>query len=108
MDEELIDYLIDEGEAVEYGERWTENTTHEWWRDADGKRHCRLVQTYHGGGSRGDDDEAEYAQRLLDTGRAVHEGDADTEDLPREVTHLIGADGKAKRFRYYVAPPEVE
>jgi hypothetical protein len=117
-DEELIRYLISVGEAVEYGEPWTETTTHEWWwcaNNADGRhRHVRLVQTYHGGGNRGDDDEAEYARRLLDTGRAVTAEsigidntlpDPDTDWLPREVTHVI-YDGKAKRFRHYMPPPE--
>lgn len=114
--DDLIDYLIREGEAVEYGERWTNTTTHEWWRDAQGKRHCRLVMTGHGGGSRGDNDEAEYASHLLALGRAVRVEDVDPdvgvidasnvdEHLPVEVTHFI-EDGRAKRFRYYVAPPE--
>lgn len=110
-EEDLVQYLIDVGEAVEYGEPWTEQTTHEWWRDSDGHRHVRLVMTYHGGGSRGDDDEAEYVRRLLDMGRAVEVGENDalpdpgTTDLPREITHVIQG-GKAKRFRFYVAPPE--
>lgn len=113
-EEALADYLISVGEAVEYGEPWTETTTHEWWRDADGDRHVRLVMTYHGGGNRGDDDEAEYVRRLLDTGRAVTAEsigidntlpDPDTDLLPREVTHVIYG-GKAKRFRYYMPPPE--
>jgi hypothetical protein len=110
-DDELIDYLISVGEAVEYGEPWTETTTHEWWRDTNGDRHVRLVQTYHGGGNRGDDDEAEYVQRLLDMGRAVQLNDATLTDeqlrngLPPHVTHVI-RDGKAKRFRYYMPPPE--
>jgi len=108
-EEALVDYLISVGEAVEYGEPWTETTTHEWWRDADGRRHVRLVMTYHGGGGRGDDDQAEYVRRLLDTGRAVPEAGApaDRLDLPPEVTHVIRADGTPERFRYYMPPPEV-
>jgi hypothetical protein len=107
-DDELIDYLISVGEAVEYGEPWTPETTHEWWRDRNGDRRVRLVQTYHGGGNRGDDDQAEYARRLLDMGRAVHESDAPDErlDLPPHITHVIKADGTAERFRYYMPPPE--
>jgi hypothetical protein len=113
-EQQLIDYLIEAGEAVEYGEPWTEETTHEWWIDTDGERHCRLVQTYHGGGSRGDDDQAEYARRLLDLGRAVTAEsigidntlpDPNTDWLPREVTHVV-YDGVAKRFRRYNPPPE--
>lgn len=120
-EEELIDYLIDSGEAVEYGESWTPETTHEWWRDKDGKRHVRLVMTHHGGGSRGDDDEAEYARRLLDTGKAVeanglypleetldrmrHYADDPNDTSVTAQTHVI-YDGKAHRFRYFVAPPE--
>lgn len=113
-DDTLIDYLISVGEAVEYGEPWTETTTHEWWRDSNGDRRVRLVQTYHGGGNRGDDDEAEYTRRLLDMGRAVTAEsigidntlpDPDTDLLPREVTHVV-YDGKAKRFRHYMPPPE--
>lgn len=120
-DEELIEYLVSVGEAVEYGEPWTETTTHEWWWCANNEngrhRHVRLVQTYHGGGNRGDDDEAEYAQRLLDMGRAVRFEDLQVGDLtdhvldelretmPAEITHVI-RDGKAKRFRNYMPPPE--
>lgn len=110
----LIDYLISVGEAVEYGEPWTDTTTHEWWRNSTGRRQVRLVMTYHGGGNRGDDDHAEYARRLLDMGRAVTDEsigidntlpDPDTDLLPREITHVI-YDGAPRRFRYYVAPPE--
>jgi hypothetical protein len=111
-----IDYLIENGEAVQYGERWTEKTTHEWWLDESGKRHCRLVMTYHGGGNRGDDDEAEYIRRLLDMNRAkcISYDSANwelgvTENVlswPDEVTHVIDTDGKLHRFRYYVPPPE--
>lgn len=110
-EEALIDYLISVREAVEYGEPWTETTTYEWWHDADGHRHARQVMSYHGGGSRGDDDEAEYVRRLLDLGRAVEVGDhaplpdPATTDLPAEVTHVI-KDGKAERFRFYVGPPD--
>jgi hypothetical protein len=114
--DDLIDYLISAGEAVEYGEPWTETTTHEWWRDTDGVRQVRLVQTYHGGGNRGDDDEAEYVQRLLDMGRASFadfEGDitdAERDFLPPEITHVIRQrdDGSlyATRIRYYMPPPE--
>lgn len=111
--DELIDYLISAGEAVEYGEPWTETTTHEWWRDSTGQRHVRLVMTYHGGGSRGDDDEAEYVRRLLNMGRAVSadlvhkhtaSGSSDPMEL-RQITHVI-ENGKARRIRHYVAPPE--
>jgi hypothetical protein len=114
-----IDYLIENGEAVQYGERWTEKTTHEWWLDESGKRHCRLVMTYHGGGNRGDDDEAEYVRRLLDTGRAITANDIQVktvdssvleqlrETIPEgPITHVIDSRGKAHRFRYYVPPPE--
>jgi hypothetical protein len=113
-DDELIDCLIRTGEAVEYGEPWTETTTHEWWRDSTGQRHVRLVMTYHGGGNRGDDDEAEYVRRLLDTGRAVSaelvhkhtsSGSSDPLQLPRQITHVI-ENGKARRIRYYMPPPE--
>lgn len=111
-----IDYLISTGEAVEYGEQWTDKTTHEWWRDADGKRHVRLVMTSHGGGTWGDDDEAEYVQRLLDGNLAVQvdldEGESLDEDLksvlrrvvPDRYTHVV-VDGKASRIRYYVPSP---
>lgn len=122
-EQQLIDYLIEAGEAVEYGERWTEKTTHEWWIDRDGARHARLVQTYHGGGSRGDDDQAEYAERLLNLGRAVrfsrmdgpvHElAEDDIAFLVKhhgaEVTHVVIGDGeqaRALRFRRYSPPPE--
>lgn len=115
-DEELISYLISEGEAVEYGEPWTETTTHEWWWCANTKpsrhRHVRLVATYHGGGNRGDDDEAEYVQRLLDLGRAVlaENAPADLATLPIEYTHVIRTDDNgtrhAERFRQYSLPPE--
>jgi hypothetical protein len=109
-DEALIDYLISVGEAVEYGEPWTETTTHEWWRDASGDRHVRLVQTYHGGGNRGDDDEAEYAQRLFETGRAIKSAVALRDEYVRtlrpEITHVIDSSGRARRFRYYMPPPE--
>jgi hypothetical protein len=113
-EETLVDYLISVGEAVEYGEPWTETTTHEWWRDSNGDRHVRLVMTYHGGGNRGDDDEAEYVRRLLDMGRAVgaasvhkhtSSGSSDPHQLPRQITHVI-ENGKARRFRYYMPPPE--
>lgn len=120
-DEELIQYLIDTGEAVEYGERWTPTTTHEWWwcanTDNGRHRHVRLVATYHGGGNRGDDDEAEYVRRLLDLGRAVRFEDLQVSDLteavleelrntmPVERTHVI-RDGKAVRFRQYSLAPE--
>lgn len=127
-EQQLIDFLIGTEEAVEYGERWTEKTTHEWWIDRDGVRHCRLVQTYHGGGSRGDDDEAEYIRRLIDMGRAhpaplaVPDGHELTEAdkaqlreiLPETITHVLvphvlelRGDGLiAVRIRHYVAPPE--
>lgn len=107
-EQELIDYLISVGEAVEYGEQWTEKTTHEWWVDTAGERHCRLVQTYHGGGSRGDDDQAEYAQRLLDLGRAVIDVDnLDKSALPPEITHIVDFPSmRATRFRRYSPPPE--
>lgn len=114
-DEVLIAYLIDTGEAVEYGEAWTETTTHEWWwcanTDNGRHRHVRLVATYHGGGNRGDDDEAEYVQRLLDLGRAVlaEKAPEDLNSLPPEFTHVIRTvDGvrKAERFRKYSLPPE--
>lgn len=123
-EQQLIDYLIETGEAVEYGEPWTPETTHEWWVDTTGERHCRLVQTYHGGGSRGDDDQAEYAQRLLDLGRArrteseraflaaeLTEEDKQElrEMLPGEVTHVVvgtGDQARALRFRRYNPPPE--
>lgn len=115
-DEDLINELIRTGEAVEYGERWTEHTTHEWWWCANNKngrhRHVRLVATHHGGGNRGDDDEAEYVQRLLTLGRAVLAADAtyDLGSLPIEFTHVIRTDaaGKryAERFRQYQLPPE--
>ena len=102
-EQQLIDYLIKTGEAVQYGERWTRKTTHEWWVDSTGQRHCRLVQTYHGGGGRGDDDEAEYVRRLIDMGRAhpvplaVPEDyeltEADKEQLrdvlPGTITHVL-------------------
>lgn len=121
-EQQRIDYLISVEEAVEYGDPWTPKTTHEWWIDTSGKRHCWLVRTYHGGGGRGDDDEAEYVRRLLDMGRA-HEvplawGTADTlteEDkaqlrdvLPDTITHVITAppEGKAVRIRHYSLPPE--
>lgn len=116
-EEALIDYLIGAGEAVEYGEPWAETTTHEWWRDTNGDRHVRLVMTYHGGGNRGDDDEAEYVRRLLDMGRAIRFEDLQVRDLTEAVledlqdtlapnrTHVI-KDGKAVRFRYYMPPPE--
>lgn len=108
-EEALVDYLISVGEAVEYGEPWTETTTHEWWRDTNGDRHVRLVMTYHGGGNRGDDDEAEYVRRLLDMGRAVTHVHGDYHEyansLPPHVTHVI-VNGKAKRIRYYMPPPE--
>lgn len=110
-EEDLVGYLIGVGEAVEYGESWAEQTTHEWWTDSEGDRHVRLVQTYHGGGSRGDDLEGEYAQRLLDLGRAVVVGDHEelpdpaTTDLPPEVTHVI-RNGLPERFRRYIGPPE--
>lgn len=107
-----IDYLIENGEAVQYGERWTEKTTHEWWLDESGKRHCRQVMSYHGGGSRGDDDEAEYVQRLLDQGRAIPAEQVDRLALragwmpfDEKITHMI-ENGKAIRLRYYVPPPE--
>lgn len=109
MDDEeaLVSYLIDVGEAVEYGEPWNENTTHEWWQDSDGRRHVRLVQTYHGGGGRGDDVEGEYARRLLDLGRAVHDQEGlDRDSLPAEVTHIIDAQGQPQRFRRYNPPPQ--
>lgn len=123
-EQQLINYLIDAGEAVEYGDRWTENTTHEWWRDSNGERHVRLVQTYHGGGGRGDDDEAEYVRRLLDMGRAhpvplatntvitelSEEDKAQLRNaLPETVTHVLVGEGdrvRALRFRHYVSPPE--
>jgi hypothetical protein len=123
-DDPAIDYLISKREAVEYGERWTPETTHEWWIDSTGERHCRLVQTYHGGGGRGDDDQAEYVRRLLDMGRAhpvplatnTAIAELSEEDkvslrtaLPEEVTHVIVGDGdqvRALRFRHYVPPPE--
>lgn len=116
-DEELYQALLYMGEVVEYGERWTPTTTHEWWRDADGNRRVRLVQTYHGGGNRGDDDEAEYVQRLRDMGRswdvAVMFSELTDEDkaeyravAPPHVTHVITIDDKPVRIRYYVAPPE--
>ncbi len=113
-DEELIQHLIEAGEAVQYGERWTPTTTHEWWwtNDDHTDRSVRLVQTYHGGGNRGDDDEAEYVRRLRDLGRAVDvpEGALDADDLrarypDASITHVIQG-GKAVRFRYYIAPPE--
>lgn len=119
-EQQLIDHLIDAGEAVEYGEPWTEKTTHEWWRDASGVRHVRLVQTDHGGGSRGDDDQVEYAQRLLDLGRAVHipgattltDGDRDLmlRQYP-DITHVVIDGGQrgqrqAVRIRRYSPPPE--
>lgn len=115
-EESLVAYLIDAGEAVEYGERWTEATTYEWWWCANTEggrhRHCRLVATYHGGGNRGDDDEAEYVQRLLDLGRAVLADDApqDLNSLPLEYTHVVRTreDGTrySERFRQYSLPPE--
>lgn len=122
-EQQLIDYLIGVGEAVEYGEQWTEKTTHEWWIDTAGERQLRLVQTYHGGGSRGDDDQAEYAQRLLDLGRAVWFSRTDgpvhelsEEDIAwlrdnhvPEVTHAVvgeGGQARALRFRRYSPPPE--
>lgn len=121
-EQQLIDYLIGVKEAVEYGDPWTPKTTYEWWIDTSGERHCRLVQTYHGGGSRGDDDEAEYIRRLLDMRRAhevplawgtkatlTEEDKASLRDvLPDTVTHVITAppDSKAVRIRHYVAPPE--
>lgn len=123
-EQQLIDYLIGVDEAVEYGEQWTEKTTHEWWVDTAGERHCRLVQTYHGGGSRGDDDQAEYAQRLLDMGRAQiwakvtgeplpEPRESDLENLrralPDNMTHVIVGEGdqrRAVRFRRYSPPPE--
>jgi hypothetical protein len=123
-EQQLIDYLIETGEAVEYGEPWTETTTHEWWTDSTGVRRYRLVQTYHGGGGRGDDDQAEYARRLLELGRAVrfgkidgpvHELDpADVAFLVKthpghQVTHAVVGDGdamRALRFRRYNPPPE--
>lgn len=112
-----IQFLIDNGEAVQYGERWTPKTTHEWWLDESGKRHCRQVMSYHGGGNRGDDDEVEYVRRLLDMGRAIELDpemgevtEADKEALrdqfpEDELTHVI-VNGKAHRIRYYVPPPE--
>lgn len=112
----MIDYLIDSGEAVEYGERWTDKTTHEWWRDENGERHVRLVMTHHGGGSWGDDDEAEYVQRLLGQNLAVQldmdEGETFDEEfkavlrrvVPAQYTHVV-VEGKAHRIRYYVANP---
>lgn len=127
-EQQLIDYLIEVGEAVEYGEPWTEKTTHEWWIDSSGVRQCRLVQTYHGGGGRGDDDQAEYVRRLIDLGRAAHfarqeNGDlVEIEQLTKEdvlylcqvhpepkVTHAIVGTGdqvRALRFRRYMPPPE--
>jgi hypothetical protein len=120
-EQQLIDYLISKREAVEYGEPWTPETTHEWWIDSAGTRHCRLVQTYHGGGGRGDDDENEYAQRLLDLGRAVYiPGPTELTDGDRDlmlrqhpdITHVvISATGKrgqrkAVRIRRYSPPPE--
>jgi len=127
-EQQLIDYLIVTGEAVEYGERWTGKTTHEWWTDSAGERHCRLVQTYHGGGGRDDDDEAEYVRRLIDMGRAhpvplaVPDGyeltDVDKatlrEALPETITHVLvphmlklRGDGQiAVRIRRYNPPPE--
>lgn len=123
-EQKIIDYLIKVKEAVEYGERWTEKTTHEWWIGSDGVRRYRLVATYHGGGSRGDDDQAEYAQRLLDMGRARRTDSAQAflvdelseqdkqylrDTLPEEVTHVVvgsGADARALRFRRYNPPPE--
>lgn len=118
--DEMIDYLIEVGEAVEYGERWTGDTTHEWWwTDKDRtSRDYRMVATYHGTGARGDDDEAEYVRRLLDLGRAgivSNPRNLPLEDLVRtmvrpedtNLTHLI-IDGKAVRFRNYfhTAAPE--
>lgn len=112
----VIDHLISTGEAVEYGEPWTDKTTHEWWVDEQGERHSRLVMTYHGGGSWGDDDEAEYSQRLLDQNIAVQldmdEGEVFDEEfkevlrrvVPDRYTHVV-VEGKAHRIRYYVAPP---
>lgn len=108
-DPELIDYLISSGEAVEYGDPWSWSTTHEYWTGEDGVRRARMVMTYHGGGNRGDDDEAEYAIRLLATGRAVRREDLPdpaTRELPPEVTHIVRRDGRAARFRYYMPPPE--
>lgn len=121
-EQQLIDFLIDTDEAVEYGERWTEKTTHEWWIGSDGVRRYRLVQTYHGGGSRGDDDQAEYARRLIDMGRAhplplaeyvteLTEEEADRLRfmLPDEITHVIVGEGeqaRALRIRRYSPPPE--
>lgn len=122
-EQQLIDYLIETGEAVEYGERWTEKTTHEWWIDTSGERHHRLVQTYHGGGSRGDDDQAEYARRLLDLGRAVRfsRTDGPVHELTEhdvtwlcdnhvpEVTHAVIGENdwaRALRFRRYSPAPE--
>lgn len=119
-EQQLIDYLIKKGEAVEHGERLTKDTTHEWWIDTAGQRHVRLVQTYHGGGGRGDDDEAEYVQRLLDLGRAVHipgattltDGDRDLmlRQYP-DITHVIidseqRGQRQAVRIRRYNPPPE--
>lgn len=120
-EQQLIDHLIRTEEAVEYGERWTPKTTHEWWIGSDGVRRYRLVQTYHGGGSRGDDDEAEYARRLLDLHRAFRVDmspnhvltDAEIDHLREvggpEMTHVIVGDGdnlRAVRIRRYNPPPE--
>lgn len=120
-EQQLIDYLIESGEAVEYGEPWTEKTTHEWWVDSAGERHCRLVQTYHGGGSRGDDDQDEYARRLLNLGRAfslelssshiLTEGELEHLRVISEptMTHVVIRDGTRQtpvRIRRYSPPPE--
>lgn len=122
-EQQRIDYLIEIGEAVEYGEPWTAKTTHEWWIGSDGVRRHRLVQTYHGGGGRGDDDQAEYIQRLLDLGRAVHMPgptaltDGDRDLLLRQypdpaITHVIINHAtergmrQAVRLRRYNPPPE--
>lgn len=120
-EQQLIDFLIESGEAVEYGEPWTDKTTHEWWVDSAGERHCRLVQTYHGGGSRGDDDQDEYARRLIDTHRAFrvdvsssHEFTESELEHLRSVggptmTHVIATDGQRSRvvrIRRYIPPPE--
>lgn len=120
MDREaMIDYLIEVGEAVEWGERWTGDTTHEWWWTDKDKtsRDYRLVATYHGTGARGDDDEAEYAQRLRDLGRAVlvaddlvtpEQLDAWRADTISNITHVVMMGGKVVRIRNYfhTAAPE--
>jgi hypothetical protein len=117
-DDELAQFLIDTGEAVEYGDPWTERTTHEWWGTAPNRK-VRLVMMYHGRGRHGDDDEAEYVRRLLDMGRARelspdHSGEVTEQDkealrnaLPMHITHVVTPAGTAIRIRHYVPAPEV-